>query len=595
MQLTEQQIQIVNSTGDIKINAVAGSGKTTTIIAFAKSKATTSRILYLAFNKSVKLEAEQKLRMQNMAHVIVETAHSLAFRHIVRQSKYKIKQGDYKPYEVAQILDLIPLGKPMDRYIMAKHIVSMSACFCNSAVAKVSEIDYLETVTDNKAKAFVSLYQSYIEQYVRQFLAKMDRCEIDITHDFYLKKFQLSKPKLNFDFILFDEGQDASPAMLDIFTQQKTIKIIVGDTHQQIYSWRYAVNSLQKIDCTSFDLNNSFRFGDNIASLANEVLKLKLILNEQQQLTPVIGKGTVKTKLSKAIIARTNVGLLMKAITYITDNRKIKHVYFEGNFNSYTYADEGASLYDVLNLYLGKQFLIRDELLKTMASVADLEDYIEKTDDKQLQMMLDIVKEYEEEIPTLLKKIKDKHVTDNEKHKAEIIFSTVHRCKGMEYDVVELANDFINEEKIRAQRNKPDFLMLKGRIEEEINLLYVAVTRAKALLKIPEALLPTNFLVDASIQIIKQPQPPLKTDIVLTDYASRLTHTSKPKTDFNNVKLIGKNQSAYQLWTDDLDNELGSMYDEGLSYQELAIHFGRTKGSIMARLRKIGFIDQFDF
>ena len=29
--------------------------------------------------------------------------------------------------------------------------------------------------------------------------------------------------------------------------------------------------------------------------------------------------------------------------------------YFEGNINSYTYADDGASLYDILNLYNGKK------------------------------------------------------------------------------------------------------------------------------------------------------------------------------------------------------------------------------------------------
>ena len=133
-----------------------------------------------------------------------------------------------------------------------------------------------------------------------------------------------------------------------------------------------------------------------------------------------------------------------------------------------------------------------------------------KTEDKQLQMMLDIVKEYENEIPALLKQIKDKHVDDKDKHKAEIIFSTVHRCKGMEYDVVELANDFTTEAKIERQKNNTDFKEQKGRIEEEINLLYVAITRAKTLLKIPEDLVPDNFEIDASIEIIKKPEPKQK-------------------------------------------------------------------------------------
>ncbi len=60
MELTKEQSEIINSSGNIKINAVAGSGKTTTIIEYANARPRESRILYLAFNKSVKLEAVKK-------------------------------------------------------------------------------------------------------------------------------------------------------------------------------------------------------------------------------------------------------------------------------------------------------------------------------------------------------------------------------------------------------------------------------------------------------------------------------------------------------------------------------------------------------
>ena len=38
MDLTIEQYDIINSTGNIKINAVAGSGKTTTILEYAKTR-----------------------------------------------------------------------------------------------------------------------------------------------------------------------------------------------------------------------------------------------------------------------------------------------------------------------------------------------------------------------------------------------------------------------------------------------------------------------------------------------------------------------------------------------------------------------------
>src|SRR6476620_4926601 len=100
MQLTSEQYDIINSTGNIKINAVAGSGKTTTIIEYAASRPSTSKILYLAFNKSVKQEAARKFKERGLRNVKVETAHSLAYQNIVPQHQYKVK-ADYKTHEIA--------------------------------------------------------------------------------------------------------------------------------------------------------------------------------------------------------------------------------------------------------------------------------------------------------------------------------------------------------------------------------------------------------------------------------------------------------------------------------------------------------------
>ena len=86
MQLTKEQTSIISSDGNIKINAVAGSGKTTTIISYAESRPKKSKILYLAFNKSVKLEASKKFKSKKLFNVDVQTAHSLAFKHTVPKS-----------------------------------------------------------------------------------------------------------------------------------------------------------------------------------------------------------------------------------------------------------------------------------------------------------------------------------------------------------------------------------------------------------------------------------------------------------------------------------------------------------------------------
>lgn len=585
MELTKEQYNIINSTGNIKINAVAGSGKTTTVIEYAKARPKTSKILYLAFNKSVKLEASKKFADRDLTNVKVETAHSLAYRHIVFTNHYKVRHQGYKTHEIAELLGLEGNGEKHAEYIIANHINKFISYFCNSEKARVQDLNYLEIVSDPKAKTFVSTFYDYIEKQTRMFLSKMDKGEIEITHDFYLKKFQLSNPNLNYDYILFDEGQDASAAMLDVFFKQKATKVIVGDSYQQIYGWRFAINSLEKADFKTFNLSTSFRFSQEIANLAMEVLKWKKHI-EVEVPFQINGKGSAGKIKSKAVVARTNLGLLLKAIEYVTEKKKVKNIYFEGNISSYTYADEGASLYDVLNLHNKKHRLIRDKLIKEMKDIEELEEYIDKTEDVQLGMMVEIVKEYGNQIPGIIKAIKEKHIDNDDKENAEMIFSTVHRCKGMEYDAIQIANDFISEgklEKLVTDIKKDDLNF--GKLNEEINLLYVAITRAKSSLHIPKTLMPFDFPTSKQIHVMRVvEQTDEKTSIQLPK--NKLNDNGKEKA-YSMDEVRTRHKDAYKPWTEELNDELTVMYCEGVNVKDLAKHFGRTKGAIRSRIKKL--------
>ena len=48
-----------------------------------------------------------------------------------------------------------------------------------------------------------------------------------------------------YDVLLWDEAQDMNPAMLDVCLKQVKPKLVVGDSHQQIYSFRGAVDALR--------------------------------------------------------------------------------------------------------------------------------------------------------------------------------------------------------------------------------------------------------------------------------------------------------------------------------------------------------------
>lgn len=584
MKLTREQENIIHSHGDIKINAVAGSGKTTTVIEYARSRPVGSKILYLAFNRSVKVEAERKFAEKNLNHVHIETAHSLAFKHIVRGTGYKLKQGSYKTYEIVELLGLQSYEEKHTEYVIANHINKFIAYFCNSDKQKVQDLNYLDMVVDPKAAAFVTLFYKEIETQTRLFLKKMNDGQIEITHDFYLKKFQLSNPVLHYDYILFDEGQDASVAMLDVFLKQKATKVIVGDTHQQIYGWRYAINSLERVGFKTLHLSTSFRFRQDIADFATEVLDWKSYLGEHEEVT-MTGQGTSNASKTKAVIGRTNLGLLVQAIQYVSGRKDAKRIYFEGNFNSYTYAEDGASLYDVLNLHNGKRIMIRDKMIKSMKDMDELEEYIEKTEDVQLGTMVELVKDYGNTIPALINKIKDLHVDDHEKEKADMIFSTVHRCKGMEYDTVYLANDFLKENKLQQAKTEVKEEGARAKLIEEINLLYVAVTRARNTIYVHDEHLPIGISESASIKMnpIKARQSDPK--------SSKKSRTAKPAGDTEKSYSVEKaresDKNAYMPWTDSLDEILTTLFIEGKPIADIALAMGRKKNAVYSRVVKL--------
>ena len=48
-----------------------------------------------------------------------------------------------------------------------------------------------------------------------------------------------------------------------------------------------------------------------------------------------------------------------------------------------------------------------------------------------------------------------------------------------------------------------------------------------------------------------------------------------------------KHKDAYKPWTQELDDELTIMYCEGVNIKDMAKHFGRTRGAIRSRIRKL--------
>jgi ATP-dependent exoDNAse (exonuclease V) beta subunit len=286
----------------------------------------------------------------------------------------------------------------------------------------------------------------------------------------------------------------------------------------------------------------------------------------------ITGVGVTKKVASRATIARTNLALLKAAIDTIKNDRTVKSIYFEGNINSYTYAADGASVYDVLNLYLDNSDRIRDPIIASMRDFNDLGEYVDKSGDQELGMLMDIVKTYGKELPYWLKKLSAMHVTDDKRNKADMIFSTLHRCKGMEYDFVKLTDDFITEDRIRklvAKEKEEPFD--RAKTAEEINLAYVAVTRSKNFMVFPDSMFPGAD----------------KNDFL----PGKKKAAAAGRMRFDKAYQVGEKRkdhsNAYASWTTADDTLLKKMYYGGATVGELAKQFGRNDGAIRSRLKKL--------
>lgn len=173
------------------------------------------------------------------------------------------------------------------------------------------------------------------------------------------------------------------------------------------------------------------------------------------------------------------MGLLNAGISLIDENHPhMNSIFFEGNFDSYAFNENGDSISDVYNCFLNKRHEIKSNMIKNMRSFNELKEYSEMTNDNSLQVQIDLVEKYKGKLLGLLKTLSKRNAEHRDK--AEMIFTTAHRAKGMEYDEVAIVDDFNTIQDLKQKIEQKQ--MSISRAAEEINLLYVAVTRSRGTL-----------------------------------------------------------------------------------------------------------------
>jgi len=469
---TEEQQAILDSTGRVLlINARAGTGKTATLQMLASANPGL-KILYLVYNRKAKDEADGKFPN----NVEIRTVHSLAFSGNV--GRWKNQVGSFT------ITDLLPAFKGQKN---AQQLAALGydflQFFMNSAFPRVEpameefQTEHIGHVTD-ELKGAIKRNQDRIVQTGREILSQWYRQEKPCPHDFYLKLFHregdFHSSLKRFDMVLVDEGQDLSPIMLDALENYGKRIIIVGDTHQQIYSFRYAIDAMKRFPFDEkHDLTMSFRFGKDIADIAS------IFIREAKNERDFTIKGNPEklssvdlyTELPKpkngnrcAILSRTNLALFERAL-----GLRSKGIPFslEGNIGSIL-----GRILDVFWLSTKENDRIRDPFIHSFDSLGSLDKYAGDLDDFQLSSMVKVVKEHSRILPDAIFDMMNISKKSAEKQSGPgIILSTVHGAKGQQYDRVYVDPD------IAASLSFLEGLSTKE-FGDEANIAYVAFTRA---------------------------------------------------------------------------------------------------------------------
>lgn len=483
MPLTDEQQEIVES-GDrsVVINAYAGTGKTSTLIAYAAARPK-SKGLYIAFNRGIAEEAQRRFGR----NVTARTSHSLAFASCGRP--YGNKLGNSRAREVAEFLRTamrMPGSTTDEEYAFAQIAMNRVKDFFadGSMSEEIREEDTAEFYTTPSG---IQIDGTDVTRGARALWGAMldkDNAAIKLPHDGYLKRWVLSRPDLSqYDYLALDEAQDSNSCLLTMVEQQKIGKVLVGDRHQGIYGFRGSVNAMARMrGAKRFHLTKSFRFAQEVADVANSILSV--FGGETRRLIGA-GDGAMPSKPTMAHLHRTNAGLFASAVEWLEQsgeackqaNGKAPGLHFVGGVEGYQFD----LITDAWRLKEKMNHAIQDPFVRRFPTYEHFEKYAEAVQDKELKARISIVEKFGRRVPELVAAVQARHaeVTDG-----TVQLCTAHRSKGLEWSEVVMADDFppmmsdANVPKIRRfagpQADADDLLP-----QEEANLYYVASTRAR--------------------------------------------------------------------------------------------------------------------
>lgn len=397
----------------------------------------------------------------------------------------------YEGYKWGKLKDLSPADLlPAFRRTNEPQLLARISCdfllfFMNSPLEQLEHAAAgFKRMLPDEAQSIFKRNQAEVIRCARQAATDWYRGNKPCPHDFYLKLFHKSgefyRVLDSYDMILADEVQDLSEVMTDALGASRKRIVIVGDSHQQIYGFRYAIDAMQRLSSDrEYELTLSFRFGKPIADLAT------LFVREAKgdNAFRIEGNPGVLSRITQrdippirncTILSRTNLSLFSTAVGL--RSRGIRYR-FERDIDKVLW-----QTLDVYWLAQREKRKIRSDWIRSFESMESLERYADNCDDFQVKSIARIVRRHAADFPHIIFEMNGmsrKDTGETDPHR--VVLSTIHASKGQEYARVFIDPDVADTLTATEKLNGVKF-------KEEANVAYVGFTRAAEHL-----FLPTSF------------------------------------------------------------------------------------------------------
>lgn len=485
---------VTHGTGHCILEAVAGAGKTTTLLQGVKRM--TGKVWLGVFNKKLADEIQTRLAGDDdpfgmNANAYASTFHSIGFQTIRRTNKVRVDNDKCRNIakmliETREGVDQLRNRRLRDATPVALRLLSLAKNRLLTVDSAASE--WFDILDHHDIQMPGGVTPDLAVEFAMQILeeSRNQRHLIDFDDMIYLPVIDNLKP-VRYDWILIDEAQDTNPARRAL--AGKMLKpggrlIAVGDPRQAIYGFTGADNDAldqirREYNAITIPLSVTFRCPRAVVEHARSFgATLEAAPDADEGIvTDCDEVGMLATLREMSTAERANTALLCRVTKHLV------RICFQLIREGIPARIEGRSIGEGL-IKLATRWRIRDlaglderleeyrvrETEKAMAK--EDESWAERVNDQVDTLQLLIVltcKNGGHRVDDLIQTITGMF-EDDVASRDILTLCTSHRAKGLEWDTVYLLG--------RTRLMPSPWAQQPWMIEQEMNLIYVSITRA---------------------------------------------------------------------------------------------------------------------